>query len=285
MKWASQQDMNQYGPWLRAASPTRRPEKMFNRFHTQRGPNYVHHEEGFPNRWERGRKNSEEQGRGWGNSGEGGGGTGEYLGAGNSRAHNEYIGKYGFTGDMVGGYGDYGYRKKMRVTKKYSKKDLGESTGKVPNMENDFRGFGMESDCESLDENKLDSPRSAGTLHGLGLGQAKGQQLVDSLGQGKHSRSPITYMGPLISEVEKSMKKKSLGLKGETNFHKNSPEKMGATCEKRGRGHIDSSSEICCQLMKTIPTSVGPVTKGRKMSNLAGKNIGLGMAEAVVQPH
>ena len=38
-----QQDMNQYGPWLRAPSPTRRMECGYNRYSTKKGPNFSSH--------------------------------------------------------------------------------------------------------------------------------------------------------------------------------------------------------------------------------------------------
>ncbi|KAE8099846.1 hypothetical protein FH972_017795 [Carpinus fangiana] len=83
-------------------------------------------------------------------------------------------------------------------------------------MEVDFGGLGMESD-----QGSFNSPQSAGTLHERGLGKGDMlHNLVDVLGQGELSRSLSTYKGPLISEVEKSMKEKGLGSNGKATCNK-----------------------------------------------------------------
>jgi hypothetical protein len=48
-----QQETNQYGPWLRAASPTRKPEKNFGKTHVQKETAHHFPGEGRQTRWEK----------------------------------------------------------------------------------------------------------------------------------------------------------------------------------------------------------------------------------------
>lgn len=55
--------------------------------------------------------------------------------------------------------------------------------------------------------------------------------------------SPSGYMGPLISDVERTMQEKGLGVKGEVVLNKKSPEKLLGPCKKRGRGELEAQFE------------------------------------------
>jgi hypothetical protein len=212
-------------------------------------------------------------------------------------------GKHALNGEILGKYGDTGYRKKYRVTetKIFSKVDAGKSNDMGINMERDLRQPCMESELRqpcmesergNAPEGRRESPKTVVKLHERGLGHVTEKINGEATGQGESSRSPSCYMGPLFSEVERTLQEKGLGKKGEGEAQIKSPGKNLSYGKKRGRGEIDTQAKLS-QLLEGNVTrrsfpedekTKGPVTKGRKLNVIAGKNNGSGMAAAAVQP-
>jgi hypothetical protein len=299
-----QQDTNQYGSWLRAASPTRKSEKFFTRPQNHRAPNFHHHEEEFQHRWDRGQKNSDDRGKERDTSGDGGRDPGESPVAENLGAKNGKSGKYGWHGDSMRGVNAHGYRKKIKVTEVYSKKELGKSnTAAIVIEERDSRVRDFRDPTKMGPKNgTMKKPRPAGTMHGMevekscpgvlinepGMGHGKLHQTKEILGQGETSMSPGSYMGPSISDVEKSMQEKGYVSKSEKGPINISPGRGTGASKKRSRGEIEGRLETYTQAEGQRRMSGqkdgSPDKKGRKLSTETNKTIGSGMAEAVMQP-
>ena len=161
---------------------------------------FPHLDEEFQHRWDRGNKNSDDLGKEIGSSSNGGRDPSEPLVTKNQGAKHGKSGKYGFHGDTMGGFGAHEYRKKLRVTKVYSKKDPGKSTTSTTNEERDL----WDSCKEGIKTDALKKSRLAVMMHGigidnscpgvslneLGMGHIKPQQPKEVIGQWETTMSP-----------------------------------------------------------------------------------------------
>jgi hypothetical protein len=136
-------------------------------------------------------------------------------------AKNPSHGRSGFSGENHGEYGekrkdfeDSGFGKKQKIQQNYSKKDSGARTSKSIRVEKDMRFTIMESKRDLNAEGNLGD---MGTLHGWtgkDVFKSAGRQFATGVGPSENQSSPSGYMGPLISEVEKSIKENCMGSNG-----------------------------------------------------------------------
>ena len=122
-------------------------------------------------------------------------------------------------------------------------------------------------------------------LHSLGLGHVTKNQNKDVMGQGELILSPNGYIGPSISNVERSMHDKGLESKEKRALSKRSPKKIMGASKKRSRGKLEYRLESTLPIKRARRNSGPNVasigTKGRKLNTAASKNSS-GMVEAVV---
>jgi hypothetical protein len=101
-------------------------------------------------------------------------------------------------------------------------------------------------------------------------------------------KSPSAYSGPILSEVERTVKESCMGTSMLKGQHMN---KL-LTWKKRGRGELKSSEAPCPFEMEGSGKkcahhggNLGMDNKGRKQNSNENKKIGSGLAETTVQSH
>ncbi|XP_059436704.1 uncharacterized protein LOC132169738 [Corylus avellana] len=276
----------EYGPWLRAASPTRKQEKIHSRDYQEKKhgpvPSEAYHTrgEGQQNRREK-RSQCHDDLREKG--GRTAAGDGETLKAWKPRSHTAKYGMF-LNDEIMGRSATDDYGKKQKVTE-FSNGESGGSSDTGFHGERDCRNASMENLRGSFNAGRRDFTNTA--VNGLKVSSRR--QNGDHMGRVENSMSPSGYMGPLISEVERTMQEKGLGVKADATLMMASPEKLLGPCKKRSRGeletHLDSSYQTeGSRNDQDAGENMGSVPKSGKLSINAGKKTGSGMAVAVVQP-
>jgi hypothetical protein len=276
-----QQEMNQYGMWLRAPSPTRRTERISNRYSMKKEPatttKYPSEDQGY-----RGRKGGEHPG---GGRNGGRGETDETRGADFSKF--EKGGRLGGNhGENMELNGNSNYGKGQYMQEGFLKKDLGNKNSNVPDMrpaeKERKRGNRQNINYEDL-----------ATLHGApdtGTPRYVKKQTIVSMGHGASASSPKGYMGPSIVEVEQTMKGNK-ATTGELTFdHRDNPEK-GCKSLKRKASGVQELAPVQLQEegARKKRNSTEELVRsnqiaGGEFSDLVTLTHGSGMSEAVVQP-
>ena len=106
-------------------------------------------------------------------------------------------------------------------------------------------------------------------MHETGLGHIIGQQLGELMVQGERSRCLSCYIGPLFSDMERTLQEKGLGSKGDAGAYTRSLKKSMVLCKKSGRGEMDAQAvnfnltEGPWKNIQDEEKTQGPVMKGR----------------------
>jgi hypothetical protein len=276
-----QQEMNQYGMWLRAPSPTRRNERNSSRFSAKREPmtaaTYQSEEQGH-----RGR-------RGGGNSGggrDGGRGeTDEERGADFSKFE-----KRGFSGGNHGesmeknGIPNYG--KGQKLQEGFLKKDLGNKKSNAPDMQS------ADKERKSGYRQQLISGDLA-TLQGVpekAIPRYVKKQTVSTMDLGVTTKSPSGFLGPSFVDVDRTMKNNKPPTGGSFPDCRDSPEKSCKSLKRKASGVQDMAPvQIQEEGAKKKRNFNGDMTRSDQVAEgeffgLAISTHGSGMAEAAVQP-
>jgi hypothetical protein len=294
-----QQEPNQYGMWLRAPSPTRRAEKSHNRFPAKKIQfnSTFTRGEGNPHRPARSSQSADDR-KGADSESPRTGNPNRQFSARNNFGTNQGANRGDF-GENMGGFGAFNgdpevnySGKRQKVHDFFSKKDMGENSlmqdmGEIQShsmlLKKDIRGSSMERVCGIINENiSHNDAMKVGTVVD-GATHVHGRQHETLLGNEASSKSPTRYMGPLISDVAKSMQ-------GNKLIFADSPEKIPT--KKREREDLNLCGENISGRLeesrrkrnsKGDTTELESVAKGRK-GGLALQKSGSGMAEAAKQP-
>lgn len=288
----NQEPTPRYGPSLRAVSPTRRGDRPYGRHFTRKGQataDPASRGDQYGGSW-RGSQRTREDGRKMAGP--------ESFGAGRedddveprAGAFNAHYGRRRY-GDETDGVNDGDRRDFCQKEKELNKESGDEGSYRERNRNPTYsgnphsRGYNKEKDTWAARGGPQDDIQRSPGLELDGRGDVK-------LGPGEKVSSP-SFMGPLFSELEKTLKGPtgSNGCKLPTGL--NGQEDTMVTWKRVDRGDITQQKEITLPVKQGIGKKLGlngedknggSARKGQKTSLIAVDINGSGMAEAATQP-
>jgi hypothetical protein len=284
----------EYGPWLRAPSPTRLTDRNQGRFNTRRGASSQGNSEKGAQR-EKGHKRRDDR-----NMVESDGEKEDGAAADTSQKERNPKPRRKQGGEGGTNYGNSNSKSNIYEGERM-RRDIGVQEKEKGNTRHDeFMRKDMRPSTADQRENKkgkweADLRSSAPNTQGH-VAENEVNETVDQLSMGpdgivKSPMSSQSFKGPRISEVEKTMQAEQSGSKKETGGVKNTFEQTMVTWKRKTRGDDDAEDTISLSkggkkkrdAHEDIKTT-GAVRKGQITCEEKESKIGSGLAEAVVQP-